>query len=99
MKLAVDVQETSTSPTSTRRTRLAPTPGCFRLTPAPTPTPNRRFLHRKIQQGGDAGHDSCEDARAALDLALLKVRKGPAFGEPQPSGVSLFETLQVGPQP
>jgi hypothetical protein len=25
----------------------------------------------------------------------LQVRKGPAFGEPQSAGVSLFETLQV----
>jgi len=39
-----------------------------------------RFLGRDIQQG-PAGHCSAEDARAALDLALLKIRNGPSFGE------------------
>jgi RNA exonuclease 1 len=38
-----------------------------------------RFLRRPIQRGG-AGHDSVEDARAALDLALLKFERGPDFG-------------------
>ena len=36
-KLAVDVEDTSTSPASTRRTPLAShTPGYLRLTPTPT---------------------------------------------------------------
>lgn len=39
-----------------------------------------RYLKRRIQ-GDKAGHDSVEDARAAMDLALLKIRKGPAFGK------------------
>ncbi|CAI5515001.1 unnamed protein product, partial [Closterium sp. Naga37s-1] len=30
-----------------------------------------------------AGHDSVEDARAALDLALLKIQHGPHFGLPR----------------
>jgi RNA exonuclease 1 len=38
-----------------------------------------RFLRRPIQRGG-AGHDPVEDARAALDLALLKFERGPDFG-------------------
>ncbi|KAG0560219.1 hypothetical protein KC19_10G163500 [Ceratodon purpureus] len=38
------------------------------------------YLNRKIQ-GDIAGHDSVEDARAAMDLALLKIRKGPGFGK------------------
>ncbi|KAL5560469.1 hypothetical protein UlMin_036680 [Ulmus minor] len=42
-----------------------------------------RFLSREIQQSGN-GHDSIEDARAALELALLKIRHGPDFGS-QPS--------------
>ncbi|KAL4271298.1 hypothetical protein GQ457_13G022130 [Hibiscus cannabinus] len=41
----------------------------------------KRFLSREIQQSG-AGHDSIEDARAAMDLALLKIRNGPDFGSP-----------------
>ncbi|MBA0585523.1 hypothetical protein Gorai_016297 [Gossypium raimondii] len=35
----------------------------------------KRFLSREIQQSG-SGHDSIEDARAAMDLALLKIRNG-----------------------
>ncbi|XP_012482489.1 small RNA degrading nuclease 5 [Gossypium raimondii] len=41
----------------------------------------KRFLSREIQQSG-SGHDSIEDARAAMDLALLKIRNGPDFGSP-----------------
>ncbi|KAK8572261.1 hypothetical protein V6N13_047870 [Hibiscus sabdariffa] len=41
----------------------------------------KRFLSREIQQSG-TGHDSIEDARAAMDLALLKIRSGPDFGSP-----------------
>ncbi|XWS23628.1 hypothetical protein CRYUN_Cryun28dG0031300 [Craigia yunnanensis] len=41
----------------------------------------KRFLSREIQQSG-TGHDSIEDARAAMDLALLKIRNGPDFGSP-----------------
>ncbi|KAK3043685.1 hypothetical protein RJ639_000101 [Escallonia herrerae] len=35
----------------------------------------RRFLSREIQDAGN-GHDSVEDARTALELALLKIRHG-----------------------
>lgn len=35
----------------------------------------KRFLSREIQQSG-TGHDSIEDARAAMELALLKIRNG-----------------------
>ena len=38
-----------------------------------------RFLKRKIQTES-SGHDSCEDALAALDLIKLKLQNGPAFG-------------------
>ncbi|KAL2519959.1 Small RNA degrading nuclease 5 [Forsythia ovata] len=41
----------------------------------------RRFLSREIQDSGN-GHDSIEDARATMDLALLKVTHGPDFGLP-----------------
>ncbi|KAL0326089.1 UNVERIFIED_CONTAM: Small RNA degrading nuclease 5 [Sesamum radiatum] len=41
----------------------------------------RRFLSREIQDSGN-GHDSVEDARATMELALLKIRHGPAFGFP-----------------
>lgn len=35
----------------------------------------KRFLYREIQQSGN-GHDSIEDARATLELALLKIKHG-----------------------
>uniref|UniRef100_A0A803NHD3 Exonuclease domain-containing protein n=1 Tax=Cannabis sativa TaxID=3483 RepID=A0A803NHD3_CANSA len=41
----------------------------------------KRFLSKEIQQSGD-GHDSTEDARTALELALLKINNGPDFGSP-----------------
>ncbi|KAM3332920.1 hypothetical protein ACQJBY_028186 [Aegilops geniculata] len=40
-----------------------------------------KYLSRVIQNTG-SGHDSVEDARAALDLAFLKIRYGPDFGSP-----------------
>lgn len=36
-----------------------------------------KILKRKIQVGA---HDSAEDARAAMDLALAKIQNGPDFG-------------------
>ncbi|XP_057974889.1 small RNA degrading nuclease 5 isoform X2 [Malania oleifera] len=41
----------------------------------------RKFLSREIQESGK-GHDSVEDARAAMELALLKIKHGPEFGSP-----------------
>ncbi|XP_047148935.1 small RNA degrading nuclease 5 [Vigna umbellata] len=41
----------------------------------------KKFLAREIQQSTN-GHDSIEDARATLELALLKIRNGPDFGSP-----------------
>eukprot|EP00775_Hariotina_reticulata_P006259 gene6259-6497_t len=38
-----------------------------------------KFLKRSIQEGE---HDSAQDARAAMDLALLKIGKGPSYGLP-----------------
>jgi RNA exonuclease 1 len=35
----------------------------------------RRFLCKEIQDSGN-GHDSIEDARATMELALLKIRHG-----------------------
>ncbi|XP_051139896.1 small RNA degrading nuclease 5 [Andrographis paniculata] len=41
----------------------------------------RKFLSREIQDSGK-GHDSVEDARATMELALLKIKNGPSFGMP-----------------
>lgn len=38
----------------------------------------RRFLSREIQDSRN-GHDSIEDARAAMELAILKIKNGRYF--------------------
>lgn len=38
----------------------------------------QKFLAREIQMS-ESGHDSSEDAKAALDLALLKIKHGKRF--------------------
>ncbi|KAL5703732.1 Small RNA degrading nuclease 5 [Ranunculus cassubicifolius] len=43
----------------------------------------RKFLSREIQDS-ENGHDSIEDARATMELALLKIKNGPDFGLPPP---------------
>uniref|UniRef100_A0A7C9EVU6 Exonuclease domain-containing protein n=1 Tax=Opuntia streptacantha TaxID=393608 RepID=A0A7C9EVU6_OPUST len=52
----------------------------------------RRFLCKEIQDSGN-GHDSVEDARTAMELALLKFRNGPDFGSPQPFAKKKLLTL------
>ena len=55
-----------------------------------------KFLNRKIQSGhgvSGGGHDSGEDAIAALELAVLKSSNGPAFGLPHKVGSHLFKVL------
>ena len=52
-----------------------------------------RILHRTIQQGS---HDSIDDARATMELALLKIKNGPLWdrggarsaGEPLPAALA-----------
>eukprot|EP00850_Spirogloea_muscicola_P006918 SM000034S12672 [mRNA] locus=s34:116735:121941:+ [translate_table: standard] len=55
---------------------------------------SEKLLQRTIQDS-QKGHDSVEDARAAMDLALLKIRNGPSFGEARTvdPGVSLLGLL------
>lgn len=38
----------------------------------------KKFLDREIQES-ESGHDSVEDAKAAMDLALLKIKHGKIF--------------------
>ncbi|KAF9434157.1 hypothetical protein BGZ76_008465 [Entomortierella beljakovae] len=52
-----------------------------------------RWLSRKIQDGGDNGHDSEEDARACMDLAKLKIKEGPLFGEYNHYTESIFTRI------
>lgn len=42
----------------------------------------RKFLSKQIQDS-ECGHDSIEDARTAMELALLKIKNGPDFGSPR----------------
>lgn len=51
------------------------------------------FLDRQIQTG-EQGHDSIEDAKAAMALVKLKLERGLAFGEQQHGSESLFVRLQ-----
>lgn len=51
-----------------------------------------RYLQRTIQSS-DKGHNSAEDAIAALELAQLKVSRGPNFGAER-STDSVFDRLQ-----
>jgi len=50
--------------------------------------------HLKRVLNRTAGHDSIEDARAALDLAVLKFDKGPDFGVPGGESVPLGRLLK-----
>lgn len=49
-----------------------------------------RLLGRRIQDGS---HDSVADAVATMELALLKFKKGPAFGEQRQDGTPLVEAI------
>lgn len=53
----------------------------------------QKYLSRAIQTGGDAGHDSVEDARAALDLVKQKCRRGPKWGTRDANSESIFHRL------
>ena len=56
----------------------------------------KKYLNATIQAGGGTpqGHDSVEDASAAMLLALLKLDGGSAFGMPSPpSKLSVFAAM------
>jgi RNA exonuclease 1 len=53
---------------------------------------SKKYLNREIQKGSK-GHDSAEDARAALDLVKLKCERGPGFGTYETNAESIFTRL------
>ncbi|KAF9581656.1 hypothetical protein BGW38_001247 [Lunasporangiospora selenospora] len=53
----------------------------------------QKWLQRPIQTGGEAGHDSREDALTCMDLIKLKIANGPAFGEYNQEQESIFSRL------
>ncbi|KAF9282688.1 hypothetical protein BGZ68_005822 [Mortierella alpina] len=53
----------------------------------------QKWLSKKIQTGGELGHDSEEDARTCMELVKLKVEKGPGFGEYNQDQESIFSRL------
>jgi len=42
----------------------------------------KKFLNREVQQSENV-QNIVEVARAAMDLALLKIQNGPTFGNPR----------------
>ncbi|OAQ35452.1 hypothetical protein K457DRAFT_87096 [Linnemannia elongata AG-77] len=53
-----------------------------------------RWLERRIQNGGDNGHDSVEDALTCLDLIKLKIKNGQGFGEYYNDQESVFSRIK-----
>lgn len=53
----------------------------------------QKFLNREVQKGGQAGHDSIEDAKTTLDLVKKKCEKGKAWASGEPGGENLFKRL------
>ncbi|KAF9559475.1 hypothetical protein EC968_006612 [Mortierella alpina] len=53
----------------------------------------QKWLSKKIQTGGELGHDSEEDARTCMELVKLKIEKGPGFGEYNQDQESIFSRL------
>ncbi|CAO3569098.1 unnamed protein product [Mortierella alpina] len=53
----------------------------------------QKWLSKKIQTGGELGHDSEEDARTCMELVKLKIEKGPGFGEYNQEQESIFSRL------
>lgn len=59
-----------------------------------------KWLNKEIQKPGKAGgvetigHNSEEDAKAAIELVKLKMEKGPTFGEFATDQESIFERLE-----
>lgn len=58
----------------------------------------QKYLSREIQTGQN-GHDSIEDARAALDLVRLKCHKGPKWGTDEANGESIFTQISRSSRP
>lgn len=54
----------------------------------------KRYMLKDIQTQGANGHDSVEDARESLQLALLKLTNGVEFASTEPNRVPLPEKLK-----
>lgn len=52
----------------------------------------KTYLSREIQSFEVNGHDSAEDAIAAMDLLVLKIRRGPWFGIPDMTATTASAT-------
>lgn len=58
-----------------------------------------KYLGKKMKRDrAEDGHDSIEDARAALELIKLKCWKGPSFGTREGNGESIFKRLRRTPR-
>lgn len=60
----------------------------------------QKYLGREIQKHtGGAGHDSIEDADAAMDLLKEKCKRGPRYGTSDATTESIFKRLARTPKP
>ena len=53
----------------------------------------QKYLSREIQKNSTTGHDSIEDARAALDLVKVKCQRGPSWGTSDAASESIFKRI------
>ncbi|KAK3827023.1 MAG: hypothetical protein J3R72DRAFT_405937 [Linnemannia gamsii] len=58
-----------------------------------------RWLTRRIQNGGEKGHNSVEDALTCMDLIKLKIEQGQGFGEYYNDQESVFARFSRYTQP
>lgn len=59
----------------------------------------QKYLSREIQKNSTTGHDSIEDARAALDLVKVKCQRGPAWGTSEAASESIFKRIARSSRP
>ena len=60
---------------------------------------SQKYLKEDIQKGGAKGHNSIEDARAALDLVKQKCQRGIKWGTAEATNESIFKRIGRSPKP
>jgi len=60
---------------------------------------SQKYLSQDIQKGGAKGHNSIEDARAALDLVKQKCQRGMKWGTSEATSESIFKRIGRSAKP